>query len=221
MSPVLLAGIVGLALLDALNPATIAGVALLLLAPLRRPVTAAVLFALGAYAAVFALGVVLLLGADVAAGVITDAMAWLRRAALLLGAGSLAVAGVRRFRTRTRTAVVLPSWVSVRTAVPLGVVVTGADLPNAFPYFPAVERLVTAGVHTGQALLVLAGYALIYCLPCLVLIVLGAAFGGRVHARLAGLYARLGAEKVLPANAALAVLWLLLACCVVVLAFLW
>ena len=221
MSPVLLAGIAGLALLDALNPATIAGVALLLLSPSRRPVTAAALFALGAYTAVLALGVVLLVGADVAAGVITDAMTWLRRAALLLGAGSLVVAGVRRFRTRTRTAVVLPAWVSVRTAVPLGVVVTGADLPNAFPYFLAVERLVTAGVHTGQALLVLAAYALIYCLPCVVLVVLGAAFGGKVRPRLDGLYARLGAAKAVPANVGLGVLWLLLACGVVLLAFLW
>ncbi len=169
MSPVPLAGIAGLALLDALNPATIAGVALLLLSPLRRPVTAAALLALGAYAAVLALGVALLLDADVAAGAITDAMTWLRRAALLLGAVSLVVAGVRRFRTRTRPAVVLPSWVSVRTAVPLGVVVTGTDLPNAFPYFPAVERLVTAEVHTGQALLVLVGYAVIYCLLWLLL----------------------------------------------------
>ncbi|MCX2947889.1 hypothetical protein [Lentzea sp. NEAU-D7] len=36
--------------------------------------------------------------------------------------------------TQPPAAVVLPRWVSVQTAVPLGVVVTGADLPNAlFP----------------------------------------------------------------------------------------
>ena len=221
MSVVLLTGIAGLALLDALNPATIAGVALLLLSALRRPVTAAALFALGAFTAVLALGVALLLGADVAAGAITDAMTWLRRAALLLGAGTLAVAGVRRFHTRTRAAVVLPVWVSARTAVPLGVLVTGADLPNAFPYFLAVERLVTAGVPTGQALIVLAGYALVYCLPCIVLVAAGAAFGDRVRPRLDRLYVRLGAKRTVPANSALAVLWLLLAASVVALAFLW
>lgn len=198
MSVVLLTGIAGLALLDALNPATIAGVALLLLSPLRRPVTAAALFALGAFTAVLALGVALLLGADVAAGAITDAMTWLRRAALLLGAGTLAVAGVRRFHTRTRAAVVLPVWVSARTALPLGVLVTGADLPNAFPYFIAIERIVNGDVGTTRSLVIIAGYALVYCLPCLLLLIAGAARGDRVRRRLGSLYERLGAEKKQP-----------------------
>ncbi|ANZ39849.1 hypothetical protein BBK82_31180 [Lentzea guizhouensis] len=221
MSAVLLTGIAGLALLDALNPATIAGVALLLLSPLRRPVTAAALFALGAFTAVLGLGIALFFGADVAAGAIDDAMTWLRRAALLLGAVTLATAGVRRFRARTRAAVVLPGWVSIRTAVPLGVLLTGADLPNAFPYFLAVERLISAGVPAGQAVLVLAGYAVIYCLPCIVLVVAGAALRDRVRPRLDRLYARLGAEKALPANSAIALLLLVLAAGIAVLAFLW
>jgi hypothetical protein len=221
MSLALLTGIAGLALLDALNPATIAGVALLLLSPMRRPVTAAALFALGAFTAVLVLGVALLLGADIAAGAITDAMTWLRRGALLLGAGTLVVTGVRRFTARTRAAVALPAWVSVRTAVPLGALLTGADLPNAFPYFLAVERLVTAAVHTGPAILVLVGYALVYCLPCIVLIAMGAAFGDRVRPRLDRLYTRLGAQKTVPANRGVALLWFLLAAAVMALAFLW
>jgi hypothetical protein len=221
MSLALLTGIAGLALLDALNPATIAGVALLLLSPLPRPVAAAALFAVGAFTAVLALGVSLLLGADVAAGAVSDAMTWLRRAALLLGAATLAVAGVRRFRARTRAAVVLPVWVSPRTAVPLGVMVTAADLPNAFPYFLAVERLVTAGVPTGQALIVLAGYALVYCLPCIGLVAAGAVYGPRMRPRLDHLYVRLGSSRTIPANTALAGLWLLLAAAVVALALMW
>jgi hypothetical protein len=43
---------------------------------------------------------------------------------------------------------------------------TGADLPNAFPYFIAIERLINAEVDTITGLAVLAGYAVIYCLPC-------------------------------------------------------
>ncbi|MGX7828144.1 GAP family protein [Actinokineospora sp. 24-640] len=221
MSTALLAGIAGLALLDALNPATIAGVALLLLSPLRRPLAAAALFAVGAFTAVFALGVVLFLGAGYAADAVTDAMTWLRRGALLLGACTLVVAGVRRLRPRTRPAVALPRWISPWTAAPLGVVMTGADLPNAFPYFIAVERLVTADITVGQALLVLSGYALLYCLPCLVLIAAGAAAGNRVRRRLDGVYSRLGAEKALPANPLVALLWLGLASSLAVLAFLW
>lgn len=221
MSLALLTGIAGLALLDSLNPATIAGVALLLLSPLPRPVAAAALFAVGAFTAVLGLGVSLLLGADVAADAVTDVMTWLRRAALLLGAATLAVAGVRRLRARRRAAVVLPVWVSVRTAVPLGVLVTAADLPNAFPYFLAVERLVTAGVPTGQALTVLAGYALVYCLPCIGLVAAGAAYGDRMRPRLDRLYVRLGSTRTVPANTAFAALWLLLAAAVVALAFAW
>ena len=54
------------------------------------------------------------------------------------------------------------------------VLVTGADLPNAVPYLVAIERLVAAQVPQAQALLVLAGYAAVYVLPC-ALLVLGAA----------------------------------------------
>jgi predicted lysophospholipase L1 biosynthesis ABC-type transport system permease subunit len=68
---------------------------------------------------------------------------------------------------------------------------------------------------------VLSGYALVYCLPCLVLIATGAAAGDRVRRRLDGVYSRLGAEKALPANSLVALLWLGLASCLVVLVFLW
>jgi uncharacterized SAM-binding protein YcdF (DUF218 family) len=105
----------------------------------------------GAFTVVFALGIALFLGAGYAADAVTDATTWLRRGALLLGACTLVVAGLRRLRPRTRPAIALPRWISPWTAAPLGVVVTGADLPNAFPYFIAVERLVTADIAAGQA----------------------------------------------------------------------
>src|SRR3712207_8621563 len=47
---------------------------------------------------------------------------------------------------------------------------SAADLPTAFPYFIAIERLVEAGTATPIAVLVLLGYGVIYCLPCLVLL---------------------------------------------------
>ena len=99
-------------------------------------------------------------------------------------------------------------------------VMTGADLPNAFPYFIAIERIVNADVSTMQALLVIAGYALIYCLPCLLLLVAGAARGDRVRRRLAGLYERLGAEKKQPRNLPVAAGYLAAAAGVLVIAFL-
>src|SRR3712207_9365697 len=84
MTTGLLLGIGGLALLDALNPATIAGVALLLLAPGSQHLRSATAFVVGAYGTVFALGAVIYLGADAAAAAVADGLVWLRRIALPL-----------------------------------------------------------------------------------------------------------------------------------------
>ena len=97
--------------------------------------------------------------------------------ALLLG-----VAGLRRLRPRIRPAVTVPRWVNAPTAAGLGLLMTGVDLPNAFPYFIAIERIVGAGLGTAHALLIIAGYALVYCLPCLLLLIAGAFHGERVRA---------------------------------------
>lgn len=51
----------------------------------------------------------------------------------------------------------------------------------------------------------LAGYAVVYCLPCLLLLIAGAARGDRVRRRLGALYERLGAEKKQPRSAPIAV----------------
>ncbi len=219
MTPALLAGIAGLALLDALNPATIAGVALILLAPLARPVRTAAAFVGGALLTVLTVGTAVYLGAEAAADAIGDGLTWVRRIAFSLAAAVLAVTGLRRLRARTRPAVTLPAWVTPLTAAPLGLLMTGADLPNAFPYFVAVERLVQAGVTAGTGVLVLAGYALVYCLPCIVLLGAGAAYGDRVRRRLGGVYERLGAEKHLPRSLPAAAGWLLAAAALLVLAY--
>ena len=76
--------------------------------------------------------------------------------------------------------------------------VTVADLPNAFPYLIAIERLVAADVPDGTALLVLAGYGVVYCLPCLVLLVAGTVHGDRVRRRLQRVYDRIGRSRLVP-----------------------
>ncbi|GAA0807403.1 GAP family protein [Spirilliplanes yamanashiensis] len=204
MSAALLATVAGLALLDALNPATIAGVALLLLAPMAHPVRAAAGFVTGAYLTVLALGAVVYAGADTAAEAAGNGLVWVRRIAFTIAAVALAVAGLRRLRDRIRPAVTVPRWVTPLTAGLLGLVMTGADLPNAFPYVIAIERIVGADIGTGRSLAVIAGYALVYCLPCLLLLVAGAARGDRVRRRLGRLYERLGAEKKQPRSVPLA-----------------
>lgn len=192
MTAALLAGITGLALLDSLNPATIVAITLILLSPMRRPVPASLAFVAGAAGTVFVLGLGILLSAGAATNAISGGIAWLRRIAFTVAAVALLVSAARRLRDRPRSAPALPSWFSARTALPLGVVMTGADLPNAFPYFIAIERLIAAEVPLGLAAATLAGYAVIYCLPCLILLGLGVTLHERVRPRLDRLYRRLG-----------------------------
>lgn len=200
ITPALLAVLAGLAFLDAFNPATIVAVALILLLPNLRPSPTALAFVLGAYLTVLVPGGVVFLAADAAADAVSGGLVWLRRIAFGLAAVALLWSAVRRLRSYRARAVALPGWLSGWTALPLGVVVTGADLPNAFPYFIVIERLVTAGVPTASGLAVLAGYAVVYCLPCLLLIGAWTAWGERLRRRLDGLYRRFGIEREVPRN---------------------
>lgn len=213
MTSLLVVSIAGLAALDSLNPATIVAVALILLASRQRPVVEAVAFVVGAFATVLTLGVAVYLGADAATGAVDDGLVWLRRFAFGLAAALVLISAVRSLRPRHRRAVALPTWFGPWTALPLGVLMTGADLPNAFPYFVAIERLVDADVTTPTALLVLAGYAVVYCVPCLILLDIGLRTrNGTTGRRLRALHARFGSEADLPARPGVAVLLGLAAC---------
>jgi hypothetical protein len=75
---------------------------------------------------------------------------------------------------------------------------TGADLPNAFPYFIAIERMVFAHLDIVTASLVLVAYSVVYCLPCLVLLALGLSHGDRVTAWLRRLHRRFGSQGTIP-----------------------
>lgn len=198
ISASLLATVFTLAALDSLNPVTVAGVALILIAPLRRPLVSAVAFVAGAFGVVLAVGVSLFLGLDTLGDAVSGASVWVRRAALLVAAAAVVRSGLRRLRSRHRGAVTLPSWFGPWTAAPVGLAATAADLPNAFPYVIALERLAAADVGVGPGLAVLTGYALVYCVPCLVLLVVGTVWHDRVARRLVGVYERFGAARDLP-----------------------
>jgi cytochrome c biogenesis protein CcdA len=130
--------------------------------------------------------------------VLDGGLVWVRRIAFGLAALMLLRSALRRLHSTHRARITLPTWFSPWTALPLGAVVTAADLPNAFPYAIAIERLVSSGTTTPQGLLVLSGYALVYCLPCLLLLVAGVAWGDHVRARLTGLYDRFGRARETP-----------------------
>lgn len=148
MTAELIAGIVGLAILDSFNPATIVTVALILVLTPRQPGLTAAAAITGAAMTVFIVGAVLFLSAGAAAGAVDGIVVALR--ILAFGAASIAlmIAGARRFTDRPRTPVALPNWFRPTTALPFGILITAADLPNAFPYFVAIERMVTAGSFT-------------------------------------------------------------------------
>ncbi|HEX8495714.1 MAG TPA: GAP family protein [Actinomycetales bacterium] len=198
MSAAFLLGLLGLAALDSLNPATLVTVTLILLAPGKRPVAKALAFVAGAFATVAVVGSLIFLGADQAAQTLDSGLVWLRRIAFGAAALALLVAGLRRLRPRDRTAVALPAWFTPATAAPLGVLMTGADLPNAFPLFIAIERMVDAGVGRGGGVGLILVYAAIYCLPCLVLLALGLRHGDSVRRRLSSVFNRFGSQAHVP-----------------------
>lgn len=192
--------IAGLAALDSLNPATLVAITLILLSSRRRPLAEALGFVTGAFVTVLVVGLAVYLGAEAAASSVTAGLIWVRRAAFGFAAIALLVWSVRSLRTRHRKAVGLPPWFTPITAAGLGVLMTGADLPNAFPYFIAIERLVSADLSTITAVLVLVAYAVLYCLPCLVLLAVGLNHGKRVTDALRRLHDRYGTDATIPAN---------------------
>lgn len=195
MSGTLLGTIAGLAALDSLNPATILAVTLVLLAAPRRPAAIALATVTGAALTVFGAGAALFLVAAAAADAVGGIVVALRIVAFAAAGLAMIVAGVRRLRTRDRRPVQLPAWFTPWTALPFGALLTGADLPNAFPYFIAIERLIDARTDAASGLLVLAGYALIYVLPCLVLLVVGLITRRRTRALLERVTRRFGSGQ--------------------------
>ena len=89
MSAGLLWVILGLALADSLNPATIVTITLILLTVPRYPVASALSFVLGAFSTVFALGAVIFLGAGAAAETVSGGLVWLLRMVFLIAAVNL------------------------------------------------------------------------------------------------------------------------------------
>lgn len=168
-----LLSIAALAFLDSLNPATIVAVTLILLAAPKRAGLIALSAVFGAAITVVTVGSVIFLTAGAAAGVVDGIIIGLRFVAFGAAGIALVISGIRRFRDRERKIMSLPSWFTPLKALPFGVLLTAADLPNAFPYFIAIERMVSNDVTQPAGLLIILGYTLIYCLPCFILLLIG------------------------------------------------
>lgn len=196
ISAALLLSIVGLALLDSLNPATIVAVTLILLAAPNRADLVALGAVTGAVLTVFSVGAALFLTAGAAAGAVDGIISGLRFLAFGAAGISLIVSGVKRFKDRERKPVALPAWFTPAMALPFGMLLTAADLPNAFPYFIAIERMVSADVGIATGLLVLLGYTIIYTLPCLILLLVGTVNRERTRNWLQKIVTRFGSGTI-------------------------
>lgn len=170
----------GLALLDAVVTSIIYVVIAILLAA-RRPVPTGVAYAVGSLGSFFLLTLMLYFGASFMADVMDTFTLWIRRLVLIGAAGFLIYLGIRRFKTRPRHGMKLPTWINPATAFPIGIATMLMDLPFSFPMFLAVERLVDINLDPGAATLILAAYTTVSSLPTILLILGGIVFGARAR----------------------------------------
>jgi len=166
----LLLALVALALLDSLNPVTIAGAVFLLLTP--RPVPRTLSFVAGAGLAYFAGGVLLYLGLGAVFVRVLDYLSgpWMHGLLVVLGAVMVAT-GVWMQRRKPKEGTERP-FKNLHPAATflIGASVTGSDLPTAFPLIIAVERMTQAGLGLPGALAALALYVVVYALPLMLLL---------------------------------------------------
>ena len=164
----LLIALVALGLLDSLNPATIL-TGILLLATVR-PMPRFWAFTFGTVVTYLALGVLLYFGLGFL-GPQSPVFAWFR---VGLGVAFLGIALYFSFRPMPSLSVTL-GRINPLALVGLAVTSTLSDFPTAFPYLAFLERLSSANLADGLALLLLLGYNLLYILPLLLLVVFYAA----------------------------------------------
>ncbi|PPG37455.1 GAP family protein [Pseudoclavibacter sp. RFBA6] len=197
MSASLVWSLTGLALLDSINVSTIWVVVIILLAA-KRPASTGWAYALGAFASFFAITLLLYFGATFAESMLADLTLWLRRILFTALAIFLLAIGIRKLKARPRKAFGLPSWVNAWTALPLGLLATLGDIPNAFPLFLAVERIIDAGIQPPIAVPLLAAYTAVYAFPTLVILILGLVLKDRVRGLLQRAYDRYATGETKP-----------------------
>lgn len=203
----------GLAVVDSINTSTIWLVILILLTA-RRPIATGWAYTAGAMSLFFIFAITLFLGAATAGTFVEDISVWMRRLILVALTVFFVVMAVRRLKTRVRKMPVAPKWVNPLMALPLGLIATLSDLPNAFPLFIAVERLIASGVDNITGVAILAGYTVIYALPTLAILVGGIFFRKRIMKRLQNFMRRFTTGEVKASRKVACVYLILAAACV-------
>ena len=173
--------LLGLALLDSLNPSALA-VTIFLLLQGKSYVPRVLAYVSAVFLAYLGIGVVLMLGLGSLWGFVEGPGAYAVQGAvgaLLLGY-ALFAPGKPREKSKPRT----PRSLGLPAIFLLGVTVTVVEFSTAFPYLGAIALLTNADLVAGQWLPILVGYNVIFVLPPLLLMAAYAAFGGRIQGRL-------------------------------------
>jgi hypothetical protein len=179
MDAAFVAALGALALLDALNPFSIAAQAYLLGTP--RPMARSIAFLLGTFATYFAAGLLLVGGANaIVERVLPRLPAWLFASAeLALGIACIAGAVYLR-RSAAGGLSSTPKSLGAGAAVVFAVVATATDVPTALPYFAAAGSIASSSASAWTQAGWLALYNVLYVSPMAALIALRAFGGSRV-----------------------------------------
>jgi cytochrome c biogenesis protein CcdA len=212
MAAALIVLLVGLALVDSLNPFTIAAQAYLLSTP--RPLPRSLAFTAGTAATYFS-GGVLLLGSwsAIRAWLIAVVPGWGWGAAeLALGVGLGGFATWSWIRGTAGKPFTPPHSLGMVASFGLAALSTVWDLPTALPLFAAVDRIAAAGLPLLTDLLLLAIYVLVYVLPLVALIAIRTRFAAHSDRMFEWLRSAVdrGFSLLLPAFTALAAAYLLI-----------
>lgn len=178
---ILLVSLLGLALLDSLNPSALAVTIYLLLA--GRPYVGKVLtYVAGVYASYLVLGVLVLLGLGSVWSYLESPTAYAVQGvvgALLFG---YAIFAPNKSRKGGTTVMQPRSW-NLGAVFLLGVTVTIVEFSTAFPYLGAIALMTNAELPFAQWLPILVVYNAIFVLPPLLLLVSYSLLGSRLEKR--------------------------------------
>lgn len=184
--------LLGLALLDSLNPSAIAVTLMMLTQRGAHVRVAAYISAI--FLTYLTLGLLLMLGLDTLLGRFGTALEHPIAYAVqgVVGVAMLLYSFLAPNKPKAESA--QPTARTLGATFLLGISVTVLEFPTAFPYLGAVGILTGADLSPVQWLPILLIYNLIFILPPLLLLFAHMAFGKRLEARFSGWQARLQRE---------------------------
>lgn len=174
--------LLGLALLDSINPSALA-VTIFLLLQGRSYVPRVLTYVSAVFLSYLGIGVLLMLGLGSVWEYVDGPAAYAVQGvagALLLGYAVFAPSRKPRADTKPRK----PRSMGLAAIFLLGLTITVVEFSTAFPYLGALAILTNADLALGQWLTLLVGYNVVFVLPPLLLLAAYAAFGDGVRDRL-------------------------------------